>query len=213
MKSYNVKSNAKRAAKGLVDRNAGLAVCEPVAAENGEWFPAVQAVEQGAMISLEVRQTAVVVSGVTACAAHPVVEDELVAAAEEPVQAEQPAVEAAADEPAAVPAKMTEAEMAAAVADLPVAKSTPEEIAARREARRQRKAAEAEAPAKEPKTTRASVVLGLMKRPGGATQPELLETTGWLPHTLRGFISGTLRKAGYAVETERAAGVTRYSIA
>jgi Protein of unknown function (DUF3489) len=37
-------------------------------------------------------------------------------------------------------------------------------------------------------------VLDLLKRDGGATAKELLKVTGWQPHSLRGFISGTLGK-------------------
>jgi hypothetical protein len=37
-------------------------------------------------------------------------------------------------------------------------------------------------------------VLDLLKRPGGVTAEELLSTTGWQPHSLRGFLSGTVRK-------------------
>ena len=37
-------------------------------------------------------------------------------------------------------------------------------------------------------------VLDLLKRPGGATTKELIKATGWQPHSLRGFLSGTVRK-------------------
>jgi hypothetical protein len=37
-------------------------------------------------------------------------------------------------------------------------------------------------------------VLDLLKRPGGATMKELLKATGWQPHSVRGFLSGTLGK-------------------
>jgi hypothetical protein len=37
-------------------------------------------------------------------------------------------------------------------------------------------------------------ILDLLKRPGGATSKELMKATGWLPHSLRGFLSGTVRK-------------------
>src|ERR1019366_1434084 len=37
-------------------------------------------------------------------------------------------------------------------------------------------------------------ILNLLKRPGGATSKELMKATGWLPHSLRGFLSGTVRK-------------------
>jgi hypothetical protein len=37
-------------------------------------------------------------------------------------------------------------------------------------------------------------ILDLLKRPGGATCKELMKATGWLPHSVRGFLSGTVRK-------------------
>jgi phage protein D len=37
-------------------------------------------------------------------------------------------------------------------------------------------------------------VLDLLKRDGGATAKELLRVTGWQPHSLRGFLSGTVGK-------------------
>jgi hypothetical protein len=37
-------------------------------------------------------------------------------------------------------------------------------------------------------------ILDLLKRPGGATSKELMKATGWLPHSVRGFLSGTVRK-------------------
>jgi hypothetical protein len=37
-------------------------------------------------------------------------------------------------------------------------------------------------------------VLELLKRPGGASLKELMKATGWLRHSVRGFLSGTLDK-------------------
>ena len=37
-------------------------------------------------------------------------------------------------------------------------------------------------------------VLDLLKRKGGVTAKELLKVTGWQPHSLRGFLSGTVGK-------------------
>jgi hypothetical protein len=37
-------------------------------------------------------------------------------------------------------------------------------------------------------------MLDLLKRLGGASSKELMKATGWLPHSVRGFLSGTVRK-------------------
>ena len=37
-------------------------------------------------------------------------------------------------------------------------------------------------------------ILDLLKRPGGVTSKELMKATGWLPHSVRGFLSGTVGK-------------------
>jgi hypothetical protein len=37
-------------------------------------------------------------------------------------------------------------------------------------------------------------ILDLPRRPGGASARELLKATGWQPHSLRGFLSGTVGK-------------------
>jgi hypothetical protein len=37
-------------------------------------------------------------------------------------------------------------------------------------------------------------VIGLLRRPEGATVAEVVVATGWQPHTVRGLFSGTLKK-------------------
>ena len=37
-------------------------------------------------------------------------------------------------------------------------------------------------------------ILDLLKRPGGVTSKELMKATGWQPHSVRGFLSGTVGK-------------------
>ncbi len=79
-------------------------------------------------------------------------------------------------------------------------------------------AAKKAAPAAEPKTPRAGTkkeeVLRMLRRKNGATNAELQEAMGWQPHSVRGFISGGLRKTGVAVENiKRANGDTAYHIA
>jgi hypothetical protein len=57
-------------------------------------------------------------------------------------------------------------------------------------------------------------VLDLLKRPGGATLKELMKATGWQPHSVRGFLSGTIgKKMGRAVNSTKAEdGERSYSI-
>jgi hypothetical protein len=57
-------------------------------------------------------------------------------------------------------------------------------------------------------------ILDLLQRPGGATSKELMKATGWLPHSVRGFLSGTIRKKmGLAVTSTKGAGGERtYSV-
>jgi hypothetical protein len=42
--------------------------------------------------------------------------------------------------------------------------------------------------------SKTETILDLLKRPGGVTAKELLKATGWQPHSVRGFLSGTIRK-------------------
>ncbi len=47
-------------------------------------------------------------------------------------------------------------------------------------------------------------VLELVKRSGGATLKHLVKTTGWQPHSVRGFLSGSLgKKMGLNIESRK----------
>jgi len=57
-------------------------------------------------------------------------------------------------------------------------------------------------------------VLELLKRPGGVTAKELMKATGWQPHSVRGFLSGTVgKKMGLTVTSAKAEdGERSYSV-
>jgi hypothetical protein len=59
--------------------------------------------------------------------------------------------------------------------------------------------------------TKKDRVLALLRREGGATLDQVVEDTGWLPHTTRAVFTG-LRKKGFTLQRARADGVTRYAI-
>lgn len=63
----------------------------------------------------------------------------------------------------------------------------------------------------EPKSSR---IAKLLTRPGGATIAEMMKMTGWQAHSVRGFLSGALKKRkGLPVSGQRdEAGVMRYRI-
>ena len=59
---------------------------------------------------------------------------------------------------------------------------------------------------------KATLVLDLLRRPVGATLAELIELTGWLPHTTRAALTG-LRKKGHEITRGKRDGVTFYTVA
>ena len=65
-------------------------------------------------------------------------------------------------------------------------------------AKKAAKAKEATGPREGSKMAQA---IAMMSRKDGATTAELIKKLGWLPHTLRGFCAGALKKAGYKVES------------
>ncbi|MCB2075506.1 MAG: DUF3489 domain-containing protein [Novosphingobium sp.] len=55
-------------------------------------------------------------------------------------------------------------------------------------------------------------VIALLQRDEGATLDEMVEATGWLPHTTRAALTG-LRKKGHSIEKTKRGDVTCYRIA
>ena len=52
-------------------------------------------------------------------------------------------------------------------------------------------------------------VIELLQRKNGATISEIMERMGWLRHTVRGFMAGAMKKAGYTVESFKPEGGER----
>jgi hypothetical protein len=62
--------------------------------------------------------------------------------------------------------------------------------------------------------SKTQTILDLLKRPSGVTAKELMKATGWQPHSVRGFLSGTIgKKMGLAVvSTKGEDGERTYSV-
>lgn len=59
--------------------------------------------------------------------------------------------------------------------------------------------------------TKIAIVLKMLGQPDGVLLPDLIEATGWLPHTIRAAITG-LRKKNHSVQRLKRDGVTAYRI-
>ena len=75
-------------------------------------------------------------------------------------------------------------------------KTTPAKKAPK--AKKAAKSDESAGPREGSKTAR---VVAMMQRKDGATLAEIMEQMGWQKHTVRGFMAGAMKKAGYKVES------------
>ena len=84
------------------------------------------------------------------------------------------------------------------------AKSAKKASPAKKAAKGAKKAKGDKQPKRARPNSKTAIILDLLKRPGGATANELREATGWQPHSVRGFLSGTVgRKMGLAVASTK----------
>lgn len=64
-----------------------------------------------------------------------------------------------------------------------------------------------------PKPTKLTILVGLLRQPKGATIEEMQEATGWQAHSVRGAMSGSLKKAkGLTVTSEKSGNTRVYRI-
>jgi hypothetical protein len=65
-------------------------------------------------------------------------------------------------------------------------------------------ASKAKPPSSTGRSSKQAQIIALLRRPGGATIADLAAATGWQHHSIRGLISGALRKKlGLSVETSK----------
>jgi len=85
--------------------------------------------------------------------------------------------------------------------------------AARKKTAPPQPAARAAVAQQQPVPTKAATVLAALRQPGGTTIAALTEATDWQPHSVRGFLSGTVRKRlGLALTVKQVDGERRYRL-
>src|ERR1035437_8022319 len=72
---------------------------------------------------------------------------------------------------------------------------------AKKTAKAPKKAAKAPESAGPREGTKTAQVVAMLQRKNGATLAEIMEKMGWQKHTVRGFMAGAMKKAGYTVES------------
>ncbi|MEC5321848.1 DUF3489 domain-containing protein [Aurantimonas sp. A3-2-R12] len=62
--------------------------------------------------------------------------------------------------------------------------------------------------------TKGAAIVDLLRREAGATLADLMAASGWQEHSVRGFLSGTLKKKhGLTIASDKTDGIRRYRIA
>ena len=72
--------------------------------------------------------------------------------------------------------------------------------------------ASSSAPVEMKPQSKSSLLLALLRREEGATLDQMVDATGWQPHTTRAALTG-FRKKGHAITSEKVDGVRTYRLA
>ena len=131
-------------------------------------------------------------------------EAQAAAPAVEPMDATQPPEIAAAE-----PIAELVIEAPAETSDVAPQEATPgTKITRAKKAPKAAKAAKTESAGPREGSKTAQVV-AMLQRTNGATISEIMQTMGWQKHTVRGFMAGAMKKAGYEVESFKPEGGER----
>ena len=125
---------------------------------------------------------------------------------------------AAAAKPEAEPAKPKEERKAKggapAAKGAPAKTKTTKKATAAKKAPKGKKAAKAQETAGPREGSKTAQVVAMLQRKNGATLSEIMDKMSWQKHTVRGFMAGAMKKAGYNVESFKPEGGERtYRIA
>lgn len=116
--------------------------------------------------------------------------------------------DAAKPEPAAKPAaKKAKGRAQAAKGATAKGKATKKTTAAKAATKAKKGAKAPDAGPREGSKT--AQVVAMLQRKNGATITEIMETMGWLRHTVRGFMAGAMKKPGFTVESFKPEGGER----
>jgi hypothetical protein len=88
------------------------------------------------------------------------------------------------------------------------AKSGQEAMAGKNPPQR-KKAAKPQGAATPCEGSKTAQVVAMLQRKSGATLTEIMQKMGWQKHTVRGFMAGAMKKAGYAIESFKPEGGER----
>lgn len=93
--------------------------------------------------------------------------------------------------------------------DAPVAATASKKTTSAKAPTKSQRAARSAQPTEPRPGSKAAQVIALLRRKQGATLSEIVKKMRWEPHTVRGFMAGTLKKAGFAVESFKSEGGDR----
>jgi len=91
----------------------------------------------------------------------------------------------------------------------PKATAPKKATGAKRAAKASKKTTKAKASAGPREGSKTAQVVAMLQRKNGATLTEIMDKMGWQRHTVRGFMAGAMKKAGYSVESFKPEGGER----